>query len=291
MGLLSLTLALALAPAAVQKPDAGGDVAAVCRDQQVNHSVAELVGTWSQSFAFARVIIGTDGRLGEVLAPTVLEQGPGYVVCRGQYQLVKRGDSSSAAYLTRIDHVTFRVQAAGDSFTVSLVDLPPHPDGSEAQTASLIARFTINGRPYADVLRDNQQRLARIAAAPSWIVGSWIATPHGGEDGRSACTDYISPAIFRINNTATIMTFDADGRYRSRFVHIVPTGDLRTTMYQARWTLTGGTLQLSSLSNDELFNQLENGSDTQSVAHLTPNVMRRGSTRFVRCVGSVHDIY
>lgn len=58
-----LTLVLALAPGIEQSFD--GPTAAICRDQRVGQAVADLIGSWSQNYAFSRVIIGADGRFGQ----------------------------------------------------------------------------------------------------------------------------------------------------------------------------------------------------------------------------------
>jgi hypothetical protein len=125
----------------------------------------------------------------------------------------------------------------------------------------------------------------------NWLVGSWVSAKRGGEDGRTGCGDFNARPLYRVNgNTATIVSFDSNGRYRSTFMYTTPSGNEHSTMYRARWALKGNLLQLSNMSTQDAFH-FEGGSDTQAVAHSSENVMHRGSDRFVRCVATVDDIY
>ncbi|MCD2316930.1 hypothetical protein LQ954_12290 [Sphingomonas sp. IC-11] len=282
------TLALALASPSMET-SFDASTAAICRDQRVGQAVAELIGSWSQNYAFSRVIIGADGKFGQVLSSTMITQGPGYIICQASYRLSKAGTSASMmAYVTAITQFTFRVAPTSAGYTISLEDLPDHLDGSEEQTA-LIGRFTVNGRPYSAILQENQRRLA--PKTTNWLVGSWVSAPRGGEDGRTVCGDFNALPLYRLNgNTATIVSFDANGRYRSMFMYTTPSGNEHSTMYRARWALKDKVLQLTNVSTEDAF-RFEGGTDTQAVAQLSANVMRRGSDRFVRCVGTVEDIY
>jgi hypothetical protein len=132
----------------------------LCLNQMVRKTAAELVGTWAQGYAFAKVIIGTDGKFGDVLEPSVKETGKGYVVCHSSYNLVRPG-GNGMGYVVHISDFDFRVTEAGSSYNISLENLPTQTDGSEAETRALLSRFTINDRPYLEILDENQARLAR----------------------------------------------------------------------------------------------------------------------------------
>jgi hypothetical protein len=156
MGLLTLVLALA-SPGMEQQFDAS--TASTCRDQRINSTVAELIGKWSQNYAFSRVIIGADGKFGQVLSPTMITQGPGYIICQASYRVSKAGTNvSMMSYVTALTRFTFRVTPTSAGYTIALEDLPDHLDGSEEQAAALIARFTVNGRPYYAILQENKRR-------------------------------------------------------------------------------------------------------------------------------------
>ena len=132
----------------------------VCLDSVIQKTAAELVGTWAQGYAFAKVLIGTDGRFGEVISATVKEVGNGYIVCHSAYNLVRAGGNGSP-YAVRISDFDFRVSQPGDTTTISLENLPVQTDGSEEQTRALLSRFTVNNRPYLEILAENQARLTK----------------------------------------------------------------------------------------------------------------------------------
>lgn len=152
--------AIAAACAMTGPASANSSPADVCLDSRIRKTTAELVGTWAQGYAFAKVLIGSDSRFGELIAPTVKETGQGYVVCHSAYNLVRAGGNGSA-YAVRISDLDFRVSQAGDDITISLANLPAQTDGSEEQTRALLARFTVNNRPYLEILAENQARLDR----------------------------------------------------------------------------------------------------------------------------------
>jgi hypothetical protein len=104
------------------------------------------------------VLIGSDARFGYVSEPTVQQRGDDNVVCLASYRLVKPSPTGSA-YSVSIDHFAYRITAESDGLTVSLSDLPPTLDGTGLSMGDLIARFSVNGKPYADVLRENRQRI------------------------------------------------------------------------------------------------------------------------------------
>jgi len=130
----------------------------LCLDQRVRQAAAESVGKWAQYYPFSRVIIGNDGRFGYVTEPRVWQTGDDYVICLASYRLV-RSAATGRAYTVSIDHFAYRITQRGDEVTVSLDDLPPTLDGTALSMDDLIARFSVDGRPYADVLRANRERL------------------------------------------------------------------------------------------------------------------------------------
>ena len=137
----------------------------LCLDSRVRQAAAESVGKWAQYYPFARVIIGNDGRFGYVSEPRVWHVGDDGIVCLASYRLSKSSPTGSA-YSVSIDHFAYRITQAGDDMTVSLDDLPPTLDGTGLSMNDLIARFSVEGRPYADVLRANRERLEQRGHAP-----------------------------------------------------------------------------------------------------------------------------
>jgi hypothetical protein len=130
----------------------------MCRDQRVRQAAAESIGKWAQYYPFARVLIGTDARFGYVSEAIVQQRGDDNIVCLASYHL-SRASPTGSAYSVSIDHFAYRVTSEADGLSVSLADLPPTLDGTGLSMEDLIARFSIDGQPYADVLRANQQRI------------------------------------------------------------------------------------------------------------------------------------
>lgn len=133
------------------------DGAAVCLDQRVRKAVAELVGTWSENFAFSKVLIGPDGKFGNIEGPALMQVGRDGVVCRGTYRLSKASPYGSS-YALAISDVQFQVEIVADRYSITLINLPLRIDTEEASTA-LINRFTVNQRPYREILDENQAHL------------------------------------------------------------------------------------------------------------------------------------
>lgn len=133
----------------------------VCLDPAVRNLATQLVEAWSFSYPFARVIIGDQGHFGEILSPRAVETAQGTVVCEGTYQLVKVANKGGA-YRVRIDSFKFRWSENTTGYRVQLEDLPATLDGTNLSSSDLIARFSIDGRPYADVLEQNRRRLEQI---------------------------------------------------------------------------------------------------------------------------------
>ncbi|KHS45846.1 hypothetical protein NJ75_02451 [Novosphingobium subterraneum] len=144
----------------------GGNAAAMdaavasqlCLDSRIRANAARLIGEWSQSYPFARVIIGDDGRFGDVGIPSPAVTGASFVVCGASYNLVKTG-RDGRAFRVSIDRFYFRVTDNGSGYQVSLEDLPATLDGTTMTSRELIGRFKIDGRPYTDILAENQRRI------------------------------------------------------------------------------------------------------------------------------------
>ncbi len=130
----------------------------MCLDARIRQAAAETIGKWAQNYPFVRVLIVNYARFGSVSEPTVQQRGEDNVVCLASFSLVKPSQTGSA-YRVSIDHFAHRVTQESDGLTVSLADLPPNLDGTGLTMNDLIARFSIDGKPYADVLRANQQRI------------------------------------------------------------------------------------------------------------------------------------
>lgn len=130
----------------------------LCLDQNVRKAAAVSVGKWAQSYPFSRVLIGNDGRFGYVSEPRVLQANADGIVCLAAFSLT-RPNGMGGGYNVSIDHFAYRITAGRDGLTVSLDDLPPTLEGTGLTMSDLIARFSVDGKPYADVLRANQQRI------------------------------------------------------------------------------------------------------------------------------------
>tara|TARA_R110002167_G_scaffold175058_3_gene374227 strand:+ start:3902 stop:4435 length:534 start_codon:yes stop_codon:yes gene_type:complete len=154
----ALRLLFALCLSNLSSAGSAQTAANLCLDQRVRHAAAEAIATWSQSYPFSRVIIGNDGQFGEVQSPRVQQIGSDFVLCLASYKLVKSG-SSGTAYRVSIDHFLYRVTDTGRGYSITLDDLPPTLDGTALSSGDLIARFSINGRPYTDILEENQRRI------------------------------------------------------------------------------------------------------------------------------------
>lgn len=159
--ILSLVLACAgvqTVPVAAVAAREGPTAQDLCLGQTIRSTAAKAVEAWAQNYPFAKVIIGTDGRFGHVSEPAVITIGNDFVVCRASYRLVRIGGNRKA-YNVVIERFDFRVTAAGAGWNVALVDLPQTLDGSSMSSRELLSRFTVNGRPYTDVLDDNKRRI------------------------------------------------------------------------------------------------------------------------------------
>lgn len=132
----------------------------LCLGQTIRATAAKAIEAWARNYPFAKVIIGNDGRFGHVTEPAVVEIGSNWVVCRASYRLVRIGGNGKG-YTVEIDHFDFRVTSAGTGWAIALEDLPPTLDGNATSSRELLSRFTVNGRPYVDVLDENQRRLGQ----------------------------------------------------------------------------------------------------------------------------------
>ena len=138
---------------------------ALCEDQVVEHAASQAISEWSQNYPFAKVIIGSDGKFGEVLTPEVSSEAATYIVCRGSYQLVKAAPDGHP-YTVRIPAFLYRIAAGNNGYQVTLEDLPNSLGGSSLTSRDLLSRFTIDGRPYLDVLEENRRRFAATQTPP-----------------------------------------------------------------------------------------------------------------------------
>ena len=130
----------------------------LCLDSRMRKVAADLVGAWSQNYPFARVIIGSDGQYGDLGVPHPAVTGSNFVVCAASYNLIKVG-RDGRAYSVTMDRFYFRITGTGEGYQVSLEDLPDSLEGTGMTSRELIGRFKINGRPYADILAENQRRI------------------------------------------------------------------------------------------------------------------------------------
>ncbi|WP_423141103.1 hypothetical protein ACOYW6_09665 [Parablastomonas sp. CN1-191] len=131
----------------------------LCDAGQTRTVVAELVGEWAQKYPFARVLIGEDGRFGSIGEPRVYMVEDSAVACLASYSLV-RSNHRGGAYNVSIDSLKYRItRDRGNGVTLTLLDLPLSLEGTGLTIADLIARFSVDGQPYADVLEANRRRI------------------------------------------------------------------------------------------------------------------------------------
>lgn len=97
-----VAVGLSATPSSVRAADRSAED--ICLDSVVRHTAAELVGEWSQNYAFAKVVIGEDGRRGEVTKPRVYMQDHNSITCLASYRLVKP-NGRGGAYNVSIDHL------------------------------------------------------------------------------------------------------------------------------------------------------------------------------------------
>jgi len=154
--LIAVVLLTVAVPCSAQNPTG----LQLCQHQGIQHSAAEALGEWAQNYPFARVIIGKDAIYGTFDGIEVAVENADLVVCRASYQLVKPARDGSA-YRVGIPQFFYRVIRNDPGYSVRLVDMPESLDGSDMPSRELLSRFTIDGRPYTDVLAENQRRLQR----------------------------------------------------------------------------------------------------------------------------------
>lgn len=135
-----------------------GTATQLCLDSRLRKKAAELIADWSENYPFSRVIIGPDGRLGYVGPSTPAVTGSNYVVCAASYSLTKLARNGQP-YIVTMDRFYFRITVSPNGYRVSLEDLPTTLEGSDITSRELIGRFKIDGRPYADILAENQRRV------------------------------------------------------------------------------------------------------------------------------------
>ena len=132
----------------------------LCTDFALRRSAAAALGDWAQNYPFSRVIIGDAGGDGTVGNVEVAFANRNFAVCRGSYELIQ-SRHDGGVYRVGIPQFFWRVEPDDSGFRVSLVDMPTSLDGSAMPSRELLSRFTIDGRPYTDVLAENQHRLQR----------------------------------------------------------------------------------------------------------------------------------
>lgn len=133
----------------------------LCDAGQTRTVVAELVGEWAQKYRFARVLIGEYGKFGTIGEPRVYLLEDDAVTCLASYNLVRPNHRGSANNVS-IDSLKYRItRDGGGEITLTLTDLPLRLEGTGLTTADLIARFSVDGKPYADVLEANRRRIGK----------------------------------------------------------------------------------------------------------------------------------
>ncbi|GEO01715.1 hypothetical protein NSE01_35470 [Novosphingobium sediminis] len=164
--MIGSTLVLAMAATGMGPPEiTPANAENLCLDQRIRQAVVNAIGEWSQGYPFARVIIGEDARFGEVQSPSVAIANRSYLICAASFSLVKVRQGK--AYTVRIERCYYRIAPLQGGYNVRLEDLPARLDGTDISSRELIGRFTIDGRPYADILAENQQRLERRSEQPA----------------------------------------------------------------------------------------------------------------------------
>ncbi|MDO7843768.1 hypothetical protein [Sphingomonas immobilis] len=154
---------------------------------------------------------------------------------------------------------------------------------SYARTQKLLTGYT----PWDTCDGRGSNSSPLLAVTPQWLAGTWLSARKGGEDGKTPCTEYAAPAIFRRNgDLAQVMKLAADGAYRSAMRYKTPSGAIHQTDYHGRWSLEGDQLTQSEVEARDAF-RTTSASSTLTAARLGDNVLTLdntgGSQRWVRC--------
>lgn len=128
-----------------------------------------------------------------------------------------------------------------------------------------------------------------------WLVGSWILTPRGGEDGETNCGDFNAPPLYRLNDeSAVLISFEASGRYRAMFAYTTPSGSEHYTRTFAQWQMSNSGITLADITVRDAFTS-KSEHDSRLIDRVAQNVMMLGNEtnkgRFVRCRGEVDSIF
>jgi hypothetical protein len=127
-----------------------------------------------------------------------------------------------------------------------------------------------------------------------WLYGDWILASSRGEDGRTVCSDFSSPRLYRLNGeTGSIQTFRRNGEFRSILVYKTPDGMKHYTVTKARWKLDHNNIKRANIVEGGRIKK-SGTSDAGRVRRHGANVMTIGDRpigRFVRCSGGTSGTY
>lgn len=128
------------------------------------------------------------------------------------------------------------------------------------------------------------------------IVGNWVMTPKGGEDGKTACRDFNTPALYKLNGqTAKILSFGSDGKYRSLLAYTTPSSDEHTETEAADWSFSNDSIRFDNVSIQTGVGGGVGDARQEPVSSPGSNQLIIGAgdaaARYVRCEGSIDRIF
>lgn len=128
------------------------------------------------------------------------------------------------------------------------------------------------------------------------IIGNWIMTPKGGEDGKTDCGDFNTPALYKLNGqTAKILSFGPNGKYRSLFAYTTPSSDEHTETEAADWSFSGDSIRFDNVSIQTGVGVGVGDARQEPVSSPGSNQLIIGAgdatARYVRCEGSIDRIF
>lgn len=133
------------------------------------------------------------------------------------------------------------------------------------------------------------------SSATTWLEGSWVLAPTGGEDGGTACSDFNARVLYQQNrNTGKVISFYPGGIYREMFAYSTPSGNEHSTMTKARWQQNGNRVSVTDVTMKDAFTGAGQPY-TLTVEQDGDNVIVVRSdgqpSRFVRCQDDPAAIY
>lgn len=146
---------LALVPTAAR---ANQPIYELCYDDNVANAVVGEISAWAKGLPFARVIIGDEGQNGRVTNQQLTWYTKTIAMCHGRYDL-QRSAKDGHHYTVTIDPVVFNVEDLGSAYQVTIPEMPLSLESPFRTSAQILGPFYIDGRPYAQILAENERRM------------------------------------------------------------------------------------------------------------------------------------